>query len=43
MPMKYFTQLYNPSERTLELLRQIARSYRVLKLADGTTMSLCLN
>ena len=41
--MKYFTQLQNPSERTLEIVRQIARSYRVFKLGDGSLMPLCVN
>ena len=42
--MKYFTpETMNPSESTLELIRQIAYTYRVIKLSDGTTTSICLN
>ena len=41
--MKYFTQLKNPSERTLEIVRQIARSYRAFKLSDGSFGTLCVN
>ncbi len=42
--MKYFTQeKLNPSERTLEIIKQIAYTYRVMKLADGTQMPYCLN
>ncbi len=42
--MKHFTQEgLNPSERTLDLIRKIAYTYRVMKLADGSTASLCLN
>ena len=41
--MKYFTQLPSPSEKTLELIRKIARSYRVIQLSDGTYVPLCLN
>ena len=41
--MKYFTQLQNPSERTLEIVRQIARSYRAFKLSDGSLIPLCIN
>lgn len=42
--MKYFTQEgCNPNERTLEIIRQIAHSYRVVKMTDGTNVSLCIN
>lgn len=42
--MKYFTQEgLNPNEGTLELIKKIAYTYRVIKMADGTTVSLCLN
>ncbi len=42
--MKYFTQeAMNPSERTLDLIRTIAYTYRVIKMADGTKASFCLN
>lgn len=42
--MKYFTQeTLNPSERTLEIIKQIAYTYRVIKLTDGTQMPYCLN
>ena len=41
--MKYLTQLKNPSERTLEIVRQIARSYRAFKLSDGSFVTLCVN
>lgn len=43
-PMKYFTQdALNPNERTLELIKKIAYTYRVIKMADGSTASFCLN
>ena len=41
--MKYFTQLPSPSEQTLELIKKIARTYRAIKLADGTYVPLCIN
>lgn len=42
--MKYFTQeKCNPSEKTLEIIKQIAYTYRVIKMSDGTKVSLCLN
>ena len=41
--MKYFTQLPSPSEKTLELIRKIARSYRVIQLSDGTYVPLYIN
>ena len=42
--MKYFTQEdMNPSERTLHIIRQIAYTYRVIRMADGRTMGMCLN
>lgn len=42
--MKYFTQeTLNPNEKTLEIIRQIAYTYRVIKMADGTSMPYCLN
>jgi hypothetical protein len=41
--MKYFTpDEKKPSERTLNIIRQIARAYRVMK-CDGETKVLCLN
>ena len=43
LPMKYFTQLPSPSEKTLELIRKIAYSYRTIKLTDGTYVPLCIN
>lgn len=41
--MKYFTQLPSPSEQTLDLIRKIARTYRAIKLSDGTYVPLCIN
>lgn len=42
--MRYFTQeKLNPSERTLEIIKQIAYTYRVIKMADGTSVPYCLN
>ena len=42
--MKYFTQeALNPNERTLELIKKIAYTYRVIKMADGSAASFCLN
>lgn len=42
--MKYFTQeALHPSERTLEPIKQIAYTYRVIKLTDGTQAACCLN
>ena len=42
--MKYFTpETLNPSEKTLEIIKQIAYTYRVIKMADGTTVPYCLN
>lgn len=44
MPMTYFTQeKLNPNERTIELIKQIAYTYRVIKIADGTNALYCLN
>jgi hypothetical protein len=41
--MKYFTQEdLNPSEKTLNILRQIAYSYRAMSVG-GATLSYCLN
>lgn len=43
MPMTHFTlEEVNPSEYTLNLIRQIAHSYRVLKL-NGRQEIYCLN
>ena len=43
MPMKYFTlEETSPSETTLNLIRQIAHTYRVLHLKDSS-VSYCLN
>lgn len=43
-PMKYFTQeAMNPSERTLDLIRNIAYTYKVIKMADGSKAPFCLN
>ena len=41
--MQYFTpEEIRPSERTLNLIRQIAYTYRVLK-SSGQPMAYCLN
>lgn len=43
MPMKYFTQEEkSPSYKTLNLIRQIAYTYRVVKM-NGQTEAYCLN
>ncbi len=42
--MKYFTpDALKPSEKTLRLIKEIARSYRVAKMANGAEVSFCLN
>jgi hypothetical protein len=42
--MTYFTQeSLNPSERTIDIIKQIAYTYRVIKMADGTSIPFCLN
>ena len=41
--MKYFTpEELKPSERTLNIIRQVAYTYRVLKM-NGKMQSYCLN
>jgi len=41
--MNYFTsEEITPSEKTLNIIRQIAYSYRTIKV-NGTTQVLCLN
>lgn len=41
--MKHFTQEeLSPSEKTLNLIRQIAYTYRVFKM-NGSTEPFCLN
>ena len=41
--MQYFTlEETKPSETTLNIIRQIAYTYRVLKM-DGKTLPYCLN
>ena len=43
MPMKYFTQEEkSPSFKTLNLIRQIAYTYRVIKV-NGQAEAYCLN
>ena len=43
MPMKYFTpEEANPSENTLNIIRQIAHTYRVFRL-NGRNEVYCLN
>jgi len=41
-PMQYFTSEENPSEKTLNIIRQIAHTYRVVE-NNGSTYSYCLN
>jgi hypothetical protein len=45
LPMKYFTPdvLNQPSEKTLRLIKHIAHTYRVVKMANNTAVSYCLN
>ena len=40
--MHYFTSDENPSEKTLNIIRQIAHTYRVVK-SNGNNYSYCLN
>ena len=43
-PMKHFTQdEYAPRLQTLQLIRQFAYTYRVIKMADGSCIPCCLN
>ena len=43
LPMEYFTsEEAKPSEKTLNFIRQIAYTYRVLTM-NGRTESYCLN
>lgn len=42
-PMKHFTSSeQNPSEKTLDIIRQIAYTYRVMKI-NGSYKSYCLS
>lgn len=42
--MKIFTQeQLMPSEKTLNLIKQIAYTYRSVKLQDGSRIPVCLN
>ncbi len=42
--MKIFTQEQMlPSEKTLNFIKQIAYTYRSVKLKDGTRATVCLN
>ena len=43
--MKLFTPdvMNQPSEKTLRLIKQIAHTYRVAQLMNGTSVSYCLN
>lgn len=44
MPMQYFTQeMLSPSERTIELIKQIAYAYNVVTAPDGAQSVLFLN
>ncbi len=43
-PMKIFTpEEMKPSEKTLNIIRQIAYTYRVSKQSDGKACAYCLN
>ena len=43
MPMKYFTpKEVRPSEKTLKMIRQIAYTYRAIKM-NGKNEAFCLN
>ena len=43
MPMKYFTpNELNPSEKTLNIIRQIAHTYRAIRM-ENITKTYCLN
>lgn len=43
MPMKYFTpEELEPSEKTLNIIKQIAYTYRVIK-SNGQNEIFCLN
>lgn len=42
--MNYFTSdNLQPSEKTLNIIRQIAYTYRVIKLGNGKVSGCCLN
>ncbi len=42
--MKHFTyESLNPSEKTLEIIKQIAHSCRSVKLKDGSRIMFCVN
>ena len=43
--MKLFTPdvMNQPSEKTLRLIKQIAYTYRVAKMANGVSVTYCLN
>ena len=42
--MKYFTpETLKPSEKTLRLIKEIAHTYRFVRLANGADISYCLN
>ena len=42
--MKYFTPgALKPSEKTLRFIKEMARSYRVARLDNGSCVSFCLN
>ncbi len=42
--MAYFTQEESsPRKSTIKLIKQIAYTYRVMKMADGNHVSFCLN
>lgn len=44
MPMQYFTsEMLGPSERTIELIKQIAYAYSVVTAPDGAQSVLFLN
>ena len=43
-PMAYFTpENQGPKASTIRFIKQLAHSYRVMRLSDGTTVSFCLN
>ncbi|MDD5896123.1 MAG: hypothetical protein PUC79_07565 [Prevotellaceae bacterium] len=43
MDEKLTTSEIQPSERVLEFIRQLARTYRPKRLKDGMVIPLCLN
>ena len=39
----YTQEGLNPSESTIDFIKKIAYTYRVMQLADGSKVTFCLN